>query len=220
MRHPDGDWAGYTYEWNAAGTDAELVVGGKSATKAGQAWLYPSSGQCANCHTSAAGYSLGLEVAQLNTDFTYTATGRTANQLETLAAIGMFTAEIGRPSELPALRNPLDAAASLDDRARSYLHTNCAQCHQPGGPTPVSLDLRAATALVNTGTCNLEPTAGDLGIANALIVAPGEPARSVLLERMRRRDVNAMPPLASNLVDSAGAALLGDWIASLSANCQ
>ena len=30
MRHPDGDWAGYTYEWNAQRTDATLVQGGKT----------------------------------------------------------------------------------------------------------------------------------------------------------------------------------------------
>ena len=29
MRHPDGEWAGYTYEWNATSTEATRVVGGK-----------------------------------------------------------------------------------------------------------------------------------------------------------------------------------------------
>ena len=30
MRHPDGGWAGYTYEWNSAGTTATRVRGGKT----------------------------------------------------------------------------------------------------------------------------------------------------------------------------------------------
>ncbi len=34
MRHPDGDWAGYTYEWNAQHTDATLVQGGKTVATA------------------------------------------------------------------------------------------------------------------------------------------------------------------------------------------
>ena len=220
MRHPDGGWAGYTYEWNDTGTDADLVTGGKVADKNGQDWIYPSAGQCLNCHTSAAGFSLGLEVAQLNSDFTYAATGRTHNQLETLDDIGMFSSPLGDPSVLPAFVHPDDSAATSDERARSYLHTNCSQCHRPAGPTPTDLDFRADTLLENTSACSAVPQSGDLGIANPLIIAPGEPARSVLLARMNTRDANAMPPLASNLIDSDAVAMLDTWIAGIDPSCQ
>ena len=53
MRHDNGEWAGYTYEWNAQGTDATRVVGGKSVQVAGQSWLFPSELQCMLCHTNA-----------------------------------------------------------------------------------------------------------------------------------------------------------------------
>ena len=79
MRHPDGIWAGYTYEWNAAGTDATRVIGGKTSTVASQQWVFPSEAQCLQCHTAAAGGSLGLETAQLNAPLLYPATNRTAN---------------------------------------------------------------------------------------------------------------------------------------------
>jgi mono/diheme cytochrome c family protein len=103
----------------------------------------------------------------------------------------------------------------LFDRARAYLHTNCAQCHRPGGPTPSALDLRFATPLSATGLCGA-PQSGDLGLGVAArIVAPGEPDGSVLTARMDRRDAFAMPPLASNVVDAEGVALLNEWIASL-----
>jgi uncharacterized repeat protein (TIGR03806 family) len=220
MRHPDGDWAGYTYEWNDAGTDADLVIAGKVADRNGQDWIYPSSGQCMNCHTSAAGFSLGLEVAQLNGDFTYSMTGRTRNQLETLDQIGMFDVPLGNVAALPAFVHPDDASAGVDARARSYLHANCSNCHRDGGPTPVNLDLRAATLLENTNACSIEPSAGNVGIANALIIAPGEPERSVLYARIQSRDASGMPPLASNIVDSAGVALLSDWIAAMDPSCQ
>jgi len=220
MRHPGGSWAGYTYEWNAAGTDAELVSGGKVAAKGGQDWIYPSGGDCMRCHTSAAGFSLGLELAQLNADFTYEATGRTRNQLATLDSIGMFAGPLGDPAALPALADPGDADADPGRRARSYLHANCAYCHRPSGPTSVDIDLRAGTLLENTNACNVAPSAGDLGIANALLIAPGEPARSVLPARAAVRDSNAMPPLASNLVDSAGVALLESWIAGIDVSCR
>jgi cysteine synthase len=78
------------------------------------------------------------------------------------------------------------------------------------------MDLRFATALANTGACNVAPTAGDLGIgAAARIIAPGAPANSVLPARMDRRDANQMPPLASHVVDAAGVTLIRDWITSL-----
>jgi hypothetical protein len=82
MRHNDGNWAGYTYEWNAGRTEATRVVGGKTVQVAGQTWEFPSEAQCLQCHSAAAGRSLGLEIGQLNGDFGYP-TGRTANQLTT-----------------------------------------------------------------------------------------------------------------------------------------
>lgn len=214
MRHPDGVWAGYSYEWADDGSDASLVEGGKTRDFDGQTWIYPSGAQCLECHTAAAGFSLGAEIPQLNRDFTYAATGRTANQLATYDAILLLDSPLaGEPDALPRLADPFDASAPLAERARAYLHTNCAQCHRPGGSAP--LDLRHGTALRDTGACDTVPQAGDLGIADARIIAPGAPERSVLLERMRRRDANAMPPLATNVVDEAGASLLGEWIAAL-----
>ena len=216
MRHPDGAWAGYSYEWNAAQTDATLVVGGKVAQIGGQSWIFPSGNDCLSCHTAAAGFALGLETAELNHDLTYPSTGRTANQIDTLDAIGLFDSPQPDPVALPALTDPADAAAPLAERARAYLHTNCAQCHRPNGPTPSSMDLRYPTALTDTQACDAPPQAGDLGLGQAArIVAPGDPDHSVLLERMSHRDANAMPPLGSNLVDDDGVALIRDWIAGL-----
>ena len=220
MRHPDGDWAGYTYEWNAQQTDATLVQGGKSVTIGAADWIFPSGNDCLACHTAAAGYSLGLEAAQLNRDFAYSSTGRTANELRTLDQIGLFTTPLGDPAVQPRLADPGDASATLTDRARAYLHTNCAQCHRANGPTPVSMDLRFEVALDATNACDVMPQAGDLGIGTAArIIAPGRPDDSVILARMSRRDANGMPPLASSVVDTAGGDLIRTWIAGLTA-CQ
>jgi len=220
MRHPDGVWAGYTYEWNALQTEATRVLGGKTVNISGQDWIYPSEGQCMECHTSAAGFALGPETAQLNMNYTYPSTLRTANQLETLDHVMMFASPLPGPaSSLPTLTDPADTNASLDNRARAYLHTNCAQCHRPGGPTPSSMDLRYTTALGNTNACNVTPLLGQVGIPNGLLIAPGEPARSIVIERTSRRDVHGMPPLGSNIVDTAGITLLTNWINGL-ANCN
>jgi hypothetical protein len=60
------------------------------------------------------------------------------------------------------------------------------------------------------------PQAGDLGLgANARLIAPGDAANSVLVNRVNRRDQYAMPPLGSNVVDAAGVTLLTTWVNSL-----
>jgi uncharacterized repeat protein (TIGR03806 family) len=218
MRHMDtGNWAGYTYRWNTNHTDANLVSGGLIDTIAGQSWTYPSEAQCLQCHTSGAGFSLGLETKQLNTTFHYPSTNRDANQLATLQAIGMFANTV--TTQAP-YADPFDAGQPITERARAYLHTNCAQCHRPNGGTPVSMDLRYATAIGSTNTCNVTPTAGDLGVAGARIIAPGNAASSVLYLRMNRRGTNQMPPVASHQVDTQGATLLQTWINGMTNTCQ
>jgi len=219
MRHPDGVWAGYTYQWNAAQTEATRVVGGLTVPVGGQNYTFPSEADCLWCHNEAAGFSLGLETAQLNGTILYPQTGRSANQITTLNAVNVLTPPVG--ANPPAYASTSDAGETLAARARAYLHVNCSICHRPQGPTPVAMDLRHDTPLPATGTCDMRPTAGDLGIVDARIIAPGDSARSELLARMSRRDANGMPPLASNLPDTDGVALIRAWVDSLDvASCQ
>ncbi|MCC5869158.1 MAG: PQQ-dependent sugar dehydrogenase [Gammaproteobacteria bacterium] len=216
MRHPDGVWAGYTYRWNQAQTDAQRVVGGATLPAGGSDWIYPSEAQCLQCHTASAGRTLGLEIAQLNNAVTYTETGRTANQLTTLEAIDMFAQPLpGEPETLPSLPDPF-GSAPLSERARAYLHTNCANCHRPDGPTPSSMDWRFDTPLANTDSCDMPASSGSsLGIADARLLAPGDPGRSLIWARMGRRDVHAMPPVGSLDIDTAGLSLIQSWISEL-----
>ncbi|MFN0184601.1 MAG: PQQ-dependent sugar dehydrogenase [Aquabacterium sp.] len=218
MRQSDGDWAGYSYEWNDAQTDATLVAStGKEKTISGQLWSYPSRGQCLQCHTSAAGFSLGLENQQVNRQYTYAQTGIKAHQLTTLSAlsIAMLTPPITKPATLPVLANPT-GTGSVNDRARAYLHVNCSMCHRPGGATPVALNLLVTTPLASTNTCDVTPTKGTLGLTNARIVAPGAPDRSVLLARLNTRDpLVQMPPIGSHVIDTGAVSLLHQWIAEL-----
>jgi len=212
-RHNDGNWSGATYEWNTAQTDATLLRGGAIRDiGSGHQWLFPSESQCLECHTSIADRALGLESQQLDRNFTYPQTARTANQVVTLTTVGVVT---GTNSTAP-LPDPFDTSKPLGDRARAYLHTNCSQCHRPGGPTPSAMDLRFNTAFAATGTCNVAPQSGDLGVgATAKLIAPGASADSIVVNRANRRDEHGMPPLGSLAVDSAGVALLKSWIDSL-----
>ncbi len=220
MRHPDGVWGGFSYEWNSAQTDATLLEGGAVRDLGGgQSWIFPSESQCLDCHTDAAGRALGLETAQLNRSLTYSRTGRTANELTTLNHIGMLTPQITDAASQPVMPEPFGTGA-LNDRARAYLHTNCAQCHRPSGPTPSTMDLRYSSTLMATGTCDVAPQSGDLGLGvNARLIAPGSPENSLLVNRMNRRDSAAMPPLGSHTVDAEGVALVTQWIDGLT-SCQ
>jgi mono/diheme cytochrome c family protein len=198
------------------------VVGGKTVQVQGQPWLFPSEAQCLTCHTAAAGRSLGLEIPQLNGSINYPATGRTANQLVTLNAIGTLNPALTQqPAQLPALPDPYGTSGTLGERARSYLHTNCSHCHRPGGPTNVGLDLRYDTPLAQTNACDIVPVR-DLGVAGARVIAVGgtnPAARSLLVLRPSLTNADSMPPLQPRVADSAGVALLTEWVNGL-ASCN
>jgi uncharacterized repeat protein (TIGR03806 family) len=217
MRHDDGGWAGYTYEWSDDGKDATLLPASKSRPLSdGAAWAYPSRTQCIQCHSSAAGGTLGLETAQLNRDAVYPSTNRIANQLATLDHIGLFTQPLAQlPADAPRLAAP-DSKDPLEARARSYLHSNCAPCHQPMGGGQGMMDLRYFQPLAATQTCDADNTQGQVGAATKLLT-PGMPDASILSLRLRATDNKRMPPVAVSVTDPTGAALIDDWISSLTA---
>ncbi len=217
MRHNEnGEWGGYTYEWNDTETDATLLPSSKLRDVGnGQNWYYPSRGECFACHTNAAGRSLGLEIMQLNSDFVYP-NNRLSNQLATFEHIGVFTTPLpGAPTSLGALTNPTAEGGDPTMRARSYLHSNCSNCHRPEGGTRSEQDWRYSTALSAGKACNQDPALGDLGITGGKIVFPGDPTKSILSKRMHSLDVNRMPPLGTRVVDAKGSQVIDDWIKSL-----
>ncbi|GGY69664.1 hypothetical protein GCM10011613_12510 [Cellvibrio zantedeschiae] len=213
--HSKTGWQGFSYEWNDAQTEATLLSGAKDKLVNNVNWHFPSAGQCLECHTSAAGFSLGLETKQLNSDLLYPATQKTANQLTTLAHIGMFSSPLTSEQKTEKLYSLSDTQATSSQKARSYLHTNCANCHQPNGPAPVNIDLRITASLTQMKVCNIAPTAGDLGIVNAKIVAAGDPQKSILLKRMQTTDNTQMPPLAHSVIDTQAVQVVSEWITSL-----
>jgi len=221
----NGEWRGYSYEWNDQGTDALLldsskrkgiavVANGQPAT---QAWYFPSRSECLTCHTQAAGYVLGLQTGQLNCDYDYTARGGTIeNQLSALSGIGVFAQPIpAAPAALTSWVNHQDPNATLDQRARSYLAANCSHCHRPDGGPPVNIDLRFDTPLANMNIVGVAPIEGDYGIPGANIVTKGNPQASVLYLRVANMGALHMPPIATTMVDQDGAQLIADWITNL-----
>lgn len=206
-------WAGFTYRWRADQRDADLVPeGGASASYGSQTWNFPSRAQCLQCHTSATGRALGLNTQQFNGSHTYAATGRSDNQLRTLNHIGIFSTDIGAASQYSAMPDPASTSGSLESRAKAYLDTNCSICHRPGGPTPVAMDLRYATAL---GDMQLVGVANQGSVSGVRVVA-GNHSGSLLWQRANSTVGNVrMPPLGVQVVDQAGLQLLANWIDAL-----
>jgi uncharacterized repeat protein (TIGR03806 family) len=220
MRHTDtGNWRGYSYRWNAAHTDADLVVEPEHVNLGKQSWSYMTSSQCSECHTKAAGGSLGPETRQLNTTMTYPETGRTANQLSTLASIGMFSGPLHVEAPYP---DPANETLPIGERARSYLHVNCQQCHRPYANSIVRHDLRFYTPLEYTHTCNAPLEGLSLRVKGERIIVPGHPERSTLYLRMSSRGVVdiSMPTLGTNQVDEFGLALIRKWIEGMGSDCR
>ncbi|MEW6434679.1 MAG: PQQ-dependent sugar dehydrogenase [Myxococcota bacterium] len=212
MRHMDGTWAGYSYEWNDQETEATLLPGAKSRVVGNQTWNYPSRAQCLGCHTAVAGRALGPELAQLNRFVTYP-TGRTRNQLLTLEGLGYFSAPL--PTPWPKLAQPY-GGDPLDERARAYLHANCSGCHRMGaGQGPA--DFRWQLSLKDTNVCDALPQNGDLGVMGARLLAPGSPTTSMISRRMHALDASRMPIIGSSVVDTQGTALVDQWISSITA---
>jgi uncharacterized repeat protein (TIGR03806 family) len=204
-RYADGGWAGFSYEWNDTGTDAELLPSSKTKDLGnGVSWYFPSRGECFNCHTPAAGFSLGLE----------------ARQLTDRGVIEAFAALLDKPvtrEAFPPLRAADSAGASNEEKARGYLHANCSMCHREGaGAGAATLDLRIDRSLADLKVCNVAPQAGDLGVPDAKIITPGDPTKSTLTLRMRALDPqNRMPTVATRVVDEVGTTAIETWIKEL-----
>ena len=159
------DWAGYTYVWNEAQTDAALAPkGGADITAAARDWRVPGRAECLFCHSKQANFALTLHESQMNT----------GSQLARMEALGLFHCDaaayerdqasrtnVRLAKQAVAQRSPAaspllprsadrlhrfvragDVAAPLASRARSYLGANCAHCHTlyGGGNSVMDLD--------------------------------------------------------------------------------
>lgn len=119
------------------------------------------------------------------------------------------------PEKYKRLVDPYDPKADLTARARSYLHANCSQCHVEAGGGNAQIDLEFATSLEKMKVLDVPPLHHKYGVADARLIAPGDPDRSILLHRISRRGEGQMPQLATNVVDEQAIEMLREWILQL-----
>lgn len=238
LLHFDGKfWRAYCYAWDdqqhdaklldAAGTSREITVVDATAPggKRKYNWRFSSRVECARCHNQWAEYTLAFNLRQLNKDHPYDHVH--ANQLRTFEHIGLIAFE--RPANESArgdrllpqkyadhrLTDPYDESADLNERARSYLHINCAHCHRNGGGGTAYIELQQEITLDATKALSVKPTQGTFDIPGAEILSPGDPYQSVLFYRMCKTGSGRMPHLGSEMVDERGIKLIYDWIGQL-----
>lgn len=220
----NGNYYGLTYKWRSDNSDADLLTNGLSediviATATGfrtQTWYYPSRQDCLVCHNPSANYVLGVKTRQLNGNATYPGTGITDNQLRTWNHLGMFNSNLDETTipTFASLVHVTNTAASLDERVRSYIDSNCSQCHRPNGSAQANFDARYDTQLGNQRIIN-GIVGNSLGIPGAAVIVPSSPSKSIMHLRMNTVGVYQMPPLARNTIDTAAVATLESWINSL-----
>jgi uncharacterized repeat protein (TIGR03806 family) len=225
----DGLFKGYSYKWDDQQRDGVLLGGAtyrdvQIRTATGEeafSYYYPSSSDCQRCHVTAGGGALGVDTGHMNYDVR-TPAGTTVNQIDRLASLGVIDAATV-PDDVGAigsLVDPADTTASLNDRARSYLHTQCSHCHNRDfGTGQGDFDLRVNVPLAQTRLCDVAPTQGDLGVPGVKLLKPGRPDLSLVYLRSHTLDRSKrMPPIATSRLDTVGTDVLQRWIASL-ASC-
>ena len=221
-------------------------------------YAIPNANQCGSCHSNddkqPGSSPIGLKVRLLNRAMTYG--GAPENQLEhwidagllagapSLAVDGSgiatnvqrlprfnvandaFSIPAGEPARLAQL-----SAAEVDQelRARAWLESNCAHCHNQKGlaqSTGVFLDVFRKVN-VNYGVCKTPTTAGSSSGGRLYDIVPGSADESILSYRTHATAPGIrMPPIARSVAHDEGAAIVDAWITSVidaryeSAGCE
>ena len=197
---------GATYKWRSDYSDADLLpdslteqltITGPNGAMRTQPYYYPSQSDCRQCHNANAGLLLGIRTAQLNGNITYPSTGRLDNQLNTWEYLGMFNqqllADLDQYDRMVEVGN---TSATLEQRFKSYIASNCSHCHRPGGEGPF-YDMRYETAIQNSAI-----VAGEGASFGGLIRKNHTGSRLFIRDSAPPgADPGPMPPLARNVPD-------------------
>jgi uncharacterized repeat protein (TIGR03806 family) len=235
--HIEGEaWRPYSYVWDDDQADAVLAEAkgmtrtiafddpGASGRRRERSHRVYARSECVLCHnpwvekkTTIFGVQsaspLGVNTPQMNKSVDR---GPGAvNQLTALHEIGLL-AWTPEPAKQPRLVNPYDESAEIGHRARSYFQTNCSHCHQFNAGGTANIALGFEVPLEKTKTIDVRPIQGTFQIAGARIIAPGDPARSVLYYRTSKLGGGRMPRVGSDQVDVRAVRMIHDWIAGMS----
>jgi uncharacterized repeat protein (TIGR03806 family) len=217
-------WEAFPYIWNDEQTEAFYDVSGDTkqiayiddkGKRISTSYLVPNKNQCKGCHVREGRMvPIGPTARNLNRDLNFD-DGK-ENQLTHWSRLGVLK---HLPTAVPTMavwNNP--QSGSVNDRARAYLEVNCGHCHSRSGPAntsglfldqfekdPAHLGIHKSPVAAGRGS-------GDLPFD----IEPGEPAKSILLYRMKTTDPGiAMPEIGREQIHKEGVALIEEWIRTL-----
>lgn len=203
----EADWVGAAYVWS--GDDAALTPAGVENSH-GTEHDVPAADRCFGCHGGRKSRVLGFSAVQL-------ANAAGPLSLDDVVRAGLLSTTPPGPLTLPG--------QPADRQVLGLLHANCAHCHNRERPrsaggrcydpeNDIDLALTAATLGDFSQTGLARTVVGDS-------IKPGSAEGSKLYQLYTHRAPPGvfgpaqMPPLATERVDPAGAALLESWIDGL-----
>jgi hypothetical protein len=210
----DDYWMG-SFVWNAAQTEATFAIDGAQDVN-GTTHDAPPQELCGSCHRGDVGRVLGFSALQMSRPADGERVGPTLADLQARDLLSAPPAAGEPPYAVPG---DVTTATAL-----GYLHANCGHCHNENGTAwpDTQMVMRLATGEHDAATCGLvQSLVGRRlqywqGGAITLRVAPGAPDESAVVARMSVRTPKVqMPPLATEVVDPEGLALLRAWITAL-----
>jgi hypothetical protein len=203
------DWFTIAYIWNAEQTDAVAAPEGMDNAN-GTEHDVPAEDQCDDCHRNREERHLGPGAVQLS----HSGPGVT---LQTLIEEGLLSAPPAAVFTVPG-----DATTQA---ALGYFHANCGHCHRENSMASDRTDVRmwlnvaslSSPEMTDAYTQFVNQTTIAENSDYLLRVYGGNPEQSEVIRRMTVRDMDHMPPLASELVDTTGVDIVSAWIDTLPA---
>jgi hypothetical protein len=214
-------WLRTSYRWNEAETRAERFGGG-DVQVAGDSYYIPSAKECDQCHKGRSDNVLGFEAVLLG--------------LPNARGLGLAQLRdeqlITHPESFAKLELG-DDGTGHGAEALLWLHVNCGvSCHNDNAAAEAystqlrfRLSVSDADGSNSRGVAALKTTVGVAAVTprwqGRTRLVPGAPEDSLVYSLMSNRDPqmprDQMPPIASRVVPSDGAARLQRWIASMTA---
>lgn len=190
----EADWGSMTYLWADNQRSAKKLLWGAVDAR-GTSHNIPAVSECLACHGGRKAFVLGFSQTQL------------MQPLDELWPEGRVSNSVSIPANLPG--------SEVQLAALGYLHANCSHCHNPqktksssgvscfDPPKRFSFLLSPVSQVSQTDTYRT---------AIGSVIQRGSAANSRVIIRFNNGGGQHMPPLASEKKDTAGEALLREWI--------
>jgi hypothetical protein len=189
-------WVATVYAWRLDGTEADINTAAV-ANALNTIHDIPATANCGACHNGTKDFVLGFDATQMS----HPSPTYDEVSFATLRGEALINTNPGHDYTIPG--------TPAQQKAIGYLHANCSHCHDPlGSQAALGINFRHSV----TTTVHTNENAYVTGLAQAKFIA-GDAANSRIVIRMSARP--GMPPIGTKLVDSAGLAIIREWILGL-----